>query len=66
MTNEKQMMKQLNNRKQFLVQQLKALNTEKENNHLSEEEYEYKKNQIERELVEIMDRLTQLNFIFKQ
>ncbi len=60
------MMKQLNNRKQFLVQQLKALNTEKENNHLSEEEYEYKKNQIERELVEIMDRLTQLNFIFKQ
>jgi chromosome segregation ATPase len=61
----KKMMGTLDKRKQALIEQLKELNLKVEKNEISLEEYEPKKREIERELVEIMDRLTQLNFLLK-
>lgn len=60
------MMKELQNRKKSLIQQLKELNKKEQDKMVSEEEYFHEKMEIERELVEIMDRLTQLNYIFKK
>ena len=59
------MMGQLNKRKQLLIKQLKDLNSKAEKKEVSIEEYEPKKREIERELIEIMDRLTQLKFLLK-
>jgi restriction endonuclease S subunit len=59
-------MKELQNRKKSLIQQLKELNKKEQDKMVSEEEYLHEKMEIERELVEIMDRLTQLNYIFKK
>ncbi len=66
MKNGNQMMKELQNRKKSLIQQLKELNKKEQDKMVSEEEYLHEKMEIERELVEIMDRLTQLNYIFKK
>jgi chromosome segregation ATPase len=66
MKNEKQMMQALQKRKQELVLKLKELNARKPEDETSMDAYEQEKNEIERELVEIMDRLTQLSYIFKK
>ena len=59
------MVKELQARKKILVQQLKELNKQKDENLVNEDVYIQKKNEIERELVEIMDRLTQLAYLLK-
>lgn len=56
---------ELNSRKKILIQQLKELNKEENTASMSKEEYEHKKREIESELIEIMDRLTQLAYILK-
>jgi chromosome segregation ATPase len=61
----KKMIGTLDKRKKALIEQLRELNSKVEKNEISIEEYEPKKREIERELVEIMDRLTQLNFLLK-
>ncbi len=55
--------KSLNKRKDELVKEIKKLDKLKEKGEISEEEYQEKRYVIERELVEIMDRLTQLGFL---
>ncbi len=65
MKNEKKMIGTLEKRKQTLISQIKDLNSKVKKDEISLEEYEPKKREIERELVEIMDRLTQLNFLLK-
>lgn len=65
MKNEKQMVQELQNRKKTLIRHLKELSKKENNEEMTEVEYDEKK-EIERELVEIMDRLTQLNYIFKK
>ncbi|NVM53515.1 MAG: hypothetical protein HWN66_07400 [Candidatus Helarchaeota archaeon] len=65
MKNGKQIIQQLQSRKKILIQQMKDLNREESDKKISKEEYEQKKYEIERELVEIMDRLTQLAYISK-
>ena len=65
MENGKKMVRELQTRKDALVKQLKELNNEMENKNIDIEEYNHKKREIERELVEIMDRLTQLGFLIK-
>ena len=59
------MVKELESRKNDLVDQLKTLNQkETELKNLSDTDFK-RKREIERELVEIMDRLTQLSFLLK-
>ena len=60
------MIQTLQKRKQELVLKLKELNAKQFEDDTITDEYEQEKNEIERELVEIMDRLTQLNYIFKK
>jgi len=60
---EKQILQELQQRKTTLIQQIKNLDKEKEEGNINPEEYKNKKREIERELVEIMDRLTQLAFL---
>lgn len=60
---EKQILQELQQRKTTLIQQIKNLDKEKEKGNINPEEYKNKKREIERELVEIMDRLTQLAFL---
>ncbi len=60
---EKQILQELQQRKTTLIQQIKNLDKEKEEGNINPEEYKTKKREIERELVEIMDRLTQLAFL---
>jgi len=59
------MVQELQNRKKTLIRHLKELSKKENNEEMTEVEYDEKK-EIERELVEIMDRLTQLNYIFKK
>lgn len=60
------MLQELKSRKQILVEQLKELSKRESSNTTSSEELTLKKREIERELVEIMDRLTQLSYILKK
>lgn len=53
----------LQNELEVFVKDLKNLEKKYENGEISEEEYEEKKNVIERSLVELMDRLSQMKFI---
>jgi len=64
--NEKQMLKELESRKKNLVEQLKRLNKQNSDLELSVEGLNEKKRKVERELVEVMDRLTQLNYLLKK
>ena len=53
----------LQNELEVFVKDLKNLEKKHEKGEISEEEYEEKKNVIERSLVELMDRLSQMKFI---
>jgi hypothetical protein len=53
----------LQNELEVFVKDLKNLEKKYENGEIGEEEYEEKKNVIERSLVELMDRLSQMKFI---
>jgi len=64
--NENQMLKEMESRKKNLVEQLKRLNKQNSDVELSVEDLNEKKRKIERELVEVMDRLTQLNYLLKK
>lgn len=66
MKNERQMIQELQKRKQALIQELKELNAKDSADETETDRYNSKKNEIERELVEIMDRLTQLNYLLKK
>jgi len=66
MKNEKQMMQTLQKRKQELMLKLKELNAKNPEEDADTVGTEQERNEIERELVEIMDRLTQLNYLLKQ
>ena len=65
MENGKKMIQELQKRKAKAVQQIKDLEKQEHKNEISKEEYLHRRREVERELVEIMDRLTQLGFIFK-
>jgi len=52
-------------RKQVLLDQMKELKSLIAQDKISEADYKRKSREIERELVEIMDRLTQLKFILQ-
>jgi len=60
--NGKKMIQELEARKNVLVQQLKEL---QQNEASLTPEEQKQKTKMERELVEIMDRLTQLSFLLK-
>ena len=60
------MIQDFQSRKQDLIEQLKELNKKEAENIVSTEDYHHKKREIERELVEIMDRLTQLGYLLKK
>lgn len=60
------MMRDLQERKQELVLKLKELNSREPVDESGIDENEQEKSEIERELVEIMDRLTQLNYVYNQ
>jgi flagellar biosynthesis/type III secretory pathway chaperone len=66
MKDERQMIQDLQKRKQALIQRLKELNAKGPADDTETDVYDSEKNEIERELVEIMDRLTQLNYILKK
>ncbi len=66
MKNEQQMKQELQKRKQALIQRLKELNAKGPADEPETDGYDQEKNEIERELVEIMDRLTQLNYLLKK
>ena len=66
MKNEQQMTQELQKRKQILIQKLKELNAKESGGEPDIDAYDQEKSEIERELVEIMDRLTQLNYILKK
>ena len=66
MKTERQMIEELQKRKQALIQRLKELNAKYPVEETETDSYNPEKNEIERELVEIMDRLTQLNYLFKK
>ncbi|MDD1776551.1 MAG: hypothetical protein LUQ65_00145 [Candidatus Helarchaeota archaeon] len=66
MQNGKRMMLELQKRKLALIKQLKELNAKYPADETETDNYNPEKNQIERELVEIMDRLTQLNYLLKK
>ena len=59
------MIQDFQSRKQNLIEQLKELNKKEAEKKISTEDYYKKKREIERELVEIMDRLTQLGYLLK-
>ena len=65
MDDGKKMVRELQARKNTLVKQIKELHKEFENKRIDIEEYNHKWRELERELVEIMDRLTQLGFLLK-
>ena len=56
----------MESRNKNLVEQLKRLNKQNFDVELSVEDLNEKKRKIERELVEVMDRLTQLNYLLKK
>ena len=53
----------LQNELKEFIKDLKNLQQKYENGEINEEEYDKKRNVIERNLVEIMDRLSQMKFI---
>ncbi|MHA1144918.1 MAG: hypothetical protein ACTSRW_09300 [Candidatus Helarchaeota archaeon] len=55
--------KSLNKRKKELVKEIKLL--EKKKTAIKNEEYEKKRHDLERELVEVCDRLVQYGFVLK-
>ncbi len=59
-------MQELESRKEQLLLQLKKLLVTESRNETSDRDIAQKKNEIERELVEIMDRLTQLSYLLKK
>jgi hypothetical protein len=64
--NSKQMMQELQKRKLALIKRLKELNAKGPTEQTETDSYDQEKNEIERELVEIMDRLIQLNYILQK
>lgn len=56
-------MKELERRRDDLLNEFKELEKKSESGEVSEEEYKERRHTIERELVEIMDRLIQMGFI---
>ena len=66
MKNEQQMKQELQKRKQLLIQKVKELNAKGPGGGPDTDAYDQEKSEIERELVEIMDRLTQLNYLLKK
>ncbi len=59
----KDRVKQLERERDSLLKELKDLDRRLKEGEISEEEYKEKRHTIERELVEIMDRLIQMGFI---
>lgn len=59
----KQKLKELEKRRDELLKELKELKRRFENKELSQEEYEIKRHGLEREIVEVMDRLVQIQFL---
>ncbi|MEM3692484.1 MAG: hypothetical protein QXI39_00470 [Candidatus Bathyarchaeia archaeon] len=59
----KQKLKELEKRRDELLKELKELKRRFENKELSQEEYEVKRHGVEREIVEVMDRLVQIQFL---
>lgn len=60
------MLLELKSRKKKLLEELKTLNQQHLDSETNTEDLQEKKRRIERELVEIMDRLTQLNYLMKK
>ena len=58
-----QMKKDLLKQKTEYIEIYQKLENELKNNEINQAEFDKKKNKIERKLVEIMDRLTQINFL---
>ena len=59
----KEALKALEKRQKELVKELEELIKKRERGEISEEEFSAQKTRLEREYVEVMDRLTQLRFI---
>lgn len=59
----KERVKELQRRKDELLDELKELDKKRESGEISEEEYEERRHTVERGLVEVMDRLAQMRFI---
>lgn len=59
----KQKLKELEKRRDELLKELKELKRRFESKELSQEEYEIKRHGVEREIVEVMDRLVQIQFL---
>ena len=55
--------KELERRRDELLDELKELDKKRKSGEVSEEEYKERRHTIERGLVEIMDRLAQMKFI---
>jgi len=58
--------KALMRRKKEIEKELGKLNGLKEEGRISEEEYEERRKNLEREFVEIMDRLVQIRFLMRR
>ena len=63
MSSPKKLKKELLRRKDELLALYQKLEKDFENNSMDKSAFDERKNKIERELVEIMDRLTQLKFL---
>ncbi|MDW8003647.1 MAG: hypothetical protein RMI04_02380 [Thermofilaceae archaeon] len=59
----KEALKALEKRQKELVKEMDELVKKKERGEISEEEFGEKRTRIEREFIEVMDRITQLRFI---
>ena len=55
--------KNLNQKKDKLVQEIKKLNKEFEQDKIPQDDYKKKKHKLERELVEVMDYLVQYKYL---
>ena len=53
-------------RRKELEEEMEYLHDLREKGKISEEEFEERKKKIEREFIEVMDRITQLNYIANQ
>ena len=56
-------MKALEKRRKELVEELEQLVEKRKRGEIGEEEFAERKSQLEREFIEVMDRLAQLRFI---
>jgi CRISPR/Cas system-associated protein Cas5 (RAMP superfamily) len=59
----KQKLKELEKRRDQLLEELRNLKRRYEKKELSKEEYEIKRHGVEREIVEVMDRMVQIQFL---